>query len=210
MNSFSAPASPATMSGTRTAGDSFISPRNSRQASTRALSFAIRALAASSTRSKLARERAAGKWTLLSCPPAAPPLPQLLGDERNERMGEAQRGLELAHSTRACRARRLRRHSLRWRAAPWRVRGTSRSTRPTRTRTSRARRGRSDMVEVGSDVVLRLLQAAQDPAVDEDSVLGSVSSTPQSLPSTFISTNRGRSTACCRNCGSPRSGSGRS
>ena len=68
-------------------------------------------------------------------------LPQLGGDERRDRVQQAQHRLEHADQRAARRA--LLRVVAAWRSAPSRSRGTSRSTRPTRTGRSRWRRCRA-------------------------------------------------------------------
>ena len=120
-------------------------------------------------------------------------LPQLLADERDERMREAQRCLQLAHEDRA--------RAARGGVVAFGVGGSELHLGELDVPVAElvphelVQRTRREVEAVGVEVRRRCraspvadVRGASDRRMD--SVLGSDSSSPQSLPSTFISTNR--------------------
>ena len=140
-------------------------------------------------------------------------LPQLLGDERHERMREPQRRLELAHQHRARAARRRRvvgrfgalQLDLRALEVPVAVLVPDELVeRPGREVEPVAR-------EVLGDVVLRPAAAGRAASGRRTTAPGLARRRGRSpCPRRSSARSASRSTACCRSCGSPRSGRGRS
>ena len=130
----------------------------------------MRALAAASTRSKFALGNGCSEIVSPDLPASGATVCHS-SSVMNGMNGCARRSIASSSRTSTERVPRAAAASpprRRPRAAPWRARRTSRSTRPRRTRRARvAARSNRYASMLRRDVVLRLLQAAEQPAVDE-------------------------------------------
>ena len=180
-------------SGTRTAGDRFIAPRNVRQELTSALSVAMRASAAGSMRASFARGYG---WTEIDSPdfPASGATLCHSSSVTNGTNGCARRSVASSSRTSMLRVPRAAASSPRASASAscTLASSTYQSQYSSHTNSYSARAARSNRYCSMWDAMSCLARCRQ-PSSQRSAkvcVCGSVGSRPQSFPSTFISTKR--------------------